>query len=447
MSKIKINLLDCEFSVRIWMVIISIAVICSDNRFWMFFSTWRGGSYTQVGITLLALTTLPLACILYKDNHPLKARYLIPCTVLFIMTAVYYRFGLTGVSMPTRVLVLIIVMYLIFNFSEKRKAAFLEIFTVVFAAAMLLGLAYYLLRWAGLDLTTMVLESPNPGKTALNQYYSISPFGVLLNKRIGFDYCGYFDESGCLGTYAALLFIATRGLARVSSGRGVLWLARIVLLVEGAVSLSFAFYLIMGIYLLVQCAVTRRWSLLLALIVVIAAVIFVMNLNVENETLIRLQQRLGSLIGGNGDVDNRLTDSANAKMGEFFVSGDVLVKLFGFGPGEFSSWQTSHVVDGASVYYYLYDRGYIGMLLYFGAIIAAFFYSGRPFARNWLLLAFFLISTYQRPEVFSSFYMIVLLLGATDYCVRPLEAGSHSLSRHSIGSMQLFPRRKAQSCK
>lgn len=405
------------------MILISFFVIVSDNRFWMFFSTWQEGTYTRIGIGLL-LACIPLTgYILHIDRTKLLARYLAPCAVMLVMVVTCYRFGLAGVSIPTRLLILIAFCHLLLCLSSTRKRQLLATFTIVFAFLMLLGLIYYLLRLIGIDCTAFMLDSPNPIKVELKQNYSISALGVLLNKGYGdgFNYCGYFDEAGCLGTFIALLFVASQ--EALWNNNRVLLTSEILLLVEGFFTFSFAFYLIVGLYLLIKCAVARRWSYVFAIVAAVVVIAFVMNWQFDNHSLMRLQERFSDFFNGDKTVDNRLSDAANMKMKEFFTADSIGVSLFGYGPSAFGTWQSANVVDGASVYYYLYDRGYLGMFLYFLSFILMFLYASKSGSRSWILLLLFTLSTYQRPEIFTSIYMTILILGANRWQKRDVSRG------------------------
>ena len=399
------------------MVVISVCIVASDNRFWMFISTWRGGSYYQIGAIVLAFAVFLLGILLFREKQTLFVKQLLPCVVFMVMILIYYRLTLED-GLPLRMLFLGILIYLLLSLSLKRKRQLLLVFAVVFALWLGLGLLFYVLKWAGFDLSSGTLISNNALKVAAGQYYSISPLGVVLNKSTGFDYCGVFDESGCLGTYTALVFIACN--ETVLNNSRIFRLSKILLIIEGVVTFSLAFYLLMIVYLVYLCVVGHRWRALVAILVGIAVLYLVMNVQIQSETVLRFQQRVMAFFDDGAVMNNRQSVNADVKMLDFFNSKYIDVQLFGYGSNAFALWQLANGVDGCSLYYYLYDRGYVGMFLYFLTVVSIYIFAAPKRSRNIVFLVVFALSAYQRPEIYSSIYMLLLVVGASTYKPSPL---------------------------
>ena len=390
----------------------AICFIVGDNRFWMSISTWANGMGSVVGTFAILLAGAFLLINLIREKTPLLAAYLLPVFAYLLLICVWGRFGLGGSSIAARSIALAFPIYAILCLRRNDKIKLLYSISVVFAVALGLSAVFFILKYLNISFPSFTLESSNPLKIAQGFQYEISIFGgSLLNRYGNLGYCGVFDEAGCVGTFVGLLFIALNECGSLEK-YPYIRLIKVAILVEGALSFSFAFVLMMFAYL--AFCLLRRGDLKITaiLIVTILAIVFLMVADFQQlGNFASLKTRVESLFSGGGVSNNRVNEQTAMIMHDFYHTNDIAISLFGYGQSAFAAMASKGMVDGASVEFYLYDYGYVGVALYYFIIVLLNRCSGRSIIGCWLPLLFFLISTYQRPEVMTSLYLAILMLG------------------------------------
>ncbi|MDN0055080.1 hypothetical protein [Collinsella ihumii] len=390
----------------------SALLIVGDNRFWMSISTWANGNGSLIagGAVLLSGTLLIVNTV--RERQPLRAEFLLPVFAYLLTIGVWTRFGLDGTMVANRDIAMVLPIYAILCLSRDDKIRLLYSVAMVFSIVMGLAAIFFLTRYLGGSFPFFELESSNPLKTVQGMYYEISMLGgVLLNRYGNLTYCGVFDEAGCAGTFAALLFIAVNECKEIDSFRYSRAI-KAILIIEGALSFSFAFFLMLAAYLAI--CLFRKGNVKLAGAVAALLMLTLFVIVVEPERLgsfVSLQRRTVALFSGEGLLNNRVNVQTDEIMRRFYGADDLLVSLFGYGRSAFNDIASAAGVDGCSVEFYLYDYGYVGIIFYYVLIAVLNRCSGRSMAGCWVPLLFFLISTYQRPEVMTSLYLAILMLG------------------------------------
>ena len=388
-------------------------LIAGDNRCWISISTWLGGFGATLAGGFVLLSGVLLVINLLRRKTPLLAYYLIPVAAYYLLIGTWHKFGLDGSSVATRLFAMGLPLYAMLSLDRQDKVRALYCVGVVFAALMGLSAAFFLLTYIGVSCPYFSLESSNLLKVSMGMHYEISYLGGSLIYRYGnLTYCGVFDEAGCVGTFAALLYIALRECSDIDSFPHAR-VVRAVILLSGVLSFSFAFFLLVVAYLVYSSFKRGNVKLAVGLMVLLIVAFTLTNIDLPQLSSSRsLSDRLEVLFSGGGFANNRVNDQTAMIMREFYKNQDPITALFGYGPGAFYSIANSAGVDGCSVEFYLYDYGYLGFALYYIVLVVLNRCSGRSLTGGWALLVLFLVSTYQRPEVISSLYLAILVLGS-----------------------------------
>lgn len=404
-------------------------LIIADNRFWMSISTWMGGAGATIAGGAILLAGALLIVNLIREKSSLRAEFLLPVFAYLLLIGVWGRFGLGDTPISTRSIALAFPIYAVLCLNRRDKIRLLYSVGIVFSIVMGLSAVFFILRYAGISIPYFVLEPSNSLKVAQGMHYEISYLGgSLLNRYGNLNYCGAFDEAGCVGTFSALLFVAVNECKSMQDFRYSRAI-KVMLVLEGALSFSFAFVLMMIAYLAI--CLFRRGDVKQAALVVVVLLAALLVTVVDSQQLGQLGSlkiRLEELFSGGGISNNRVNDQTSSIMREFYYTNDALVSLFGFGQSSFNAIASSTGVDGCSVEFYLFDYGYIGFALYYIVIIILNRSSGRSLFGSWIPLLFFLISTYQRPEVMTSLYLVILMLGSIQQETAEKDAFAHGKS-------------------
>lgn len=250
------------------------------------------------------------------------------------------------------------------------------------------GLCCHILRLGGLSpfgqITTVFTD---------NRYYDVYPF-LVYQQGLYFRFNSIFDEPGYYGTIIALFLV----LDNLDFSKR----QNIILLAGGVLTLSFAFYLIIGIALLFK--VIRNRSLLP--IITIAVSLFCLYKFFPDlfEIFTSRQEFIGLTSGE--FVDSRGgADSATYNL-QLIHSRPWYNILFGNGhdsPLLYSRDNTDGIAS-SSIYRLIFQIGYIGVAYIIVFILATAQRKFYPF----LFSCLFIMSLYQRPEIFDGIYIIML---------------------------------------
>lgn len=279
---------------------------------------------------------------------------------------------------------------------EEDRAFLFRTMIKCFAIMVLPSLIYFLLELVGVRMPSTVLQSPQLAKSVRGLYYSKYFLGLIIREStIGqIDrFCGIFDEAGYIGSMCAL-FIAS-GYGRINRK----WIT--LLFVEGFLSFSMAFYLIIVIFIIVKAFIKGALRFALTLLSIVMLLFLFLNVNFSNPSIQRLQSRI-DLTSSFLIEDNRLSQNAQSEFNQYIENGGIELWL---GNGMNAANENSRIYGSSSYMMVFYDYGILGILLYYG-VFAVYAYRHRtkqilPF------LVPFIASIYQRPYIFTMTYFVI----------------------------------------
>lgn len=284
-------------------------------------------------------------------------------------------------------------LFVLFLLPEEERKKIFEYMLGIFAVMTLPCLIYYLLQLAGIHLPYGILYGMNESKTAAGVYYE-HYFGGLIISGGPRRYCGMFDEPGVVGTYAALLFTGAE-----KKGNKVRWLV----LVEGLLSFSMACYAILLLYILMKVFTKGILPFLGTCAVMVIALNVFMNINFTNPSLSMIQSRINTsslmLV-----EDNRTSEEFDEFYEEFKETGGY--SLF-MGEGR-TVFDHRSLNPGSSYKMLLVRYGIMGVLLLIGIYGVILMRYGLT-KNNLPFVAAFTASVYQRPHIFTIFYVCLFL--------------------------------------
>lgn len=301
---------------------------------------------------------------------------------------------------------------------ESEQLSIFYYFRKIFCIILLLGILTY--PMALLNIRFMGIGNPlfseSEGWAEGGFYYKNYIFALYtandnaLLEYVG-RFCGVFNEPGIIGTFSALLLIADKYDLKKRYN--------VILLLGGTLSLSFAFFVLTGLYFILSGKIFSVFLLhrrgLLYLLVFIVSMLCLVYLfytkssfrHIINDRIIyRLQ---GFLLGD----DNRTTDAFDLLYNEFIDKGSFFEHMFGNGFG--TTVKDAAINMTSSYKTQIYDLGYFGIAyLYLICSYALLRVNAvKPRKQSVLLLVLFLISTYQRIGVLNVAYMSILLCGGS----------------------------------
>lgn len=270
-------------------------------------------------------------------------------------------------------------------FSREVFRLFINIFVVMVA----LALVFWLLALVGIVYPYKSIPPLNVLK--LHDYYVypffVSPAGIPV-----FRFYGPFDEPGVMGTLCGILICIEKfNLRNIKS---------IVLLIAGLCSLSFFFYVLVGVYFVLYFAIRRKSISKTILMVLFAISIYyvIQQVPVLSETLgFRFEWNAEK---GTFEGDNRInSDIVEATFEQ--IRG---TKQFWFGIDDKEGYLED--VMGSSSFMtviILYGMVFTVCYLLFFALYALYY------RESWwsvlLFLFVFLATIYQRPNTFNILYI------------------------------------------
>lgn len=203
--------------------------------------------------------------------------------------------------------------------------------------------------------------------------------------------CGLFNEPGFFGTLAILFWVSNRFQINKFS---------FVLLIASLFTFSLAFVVLLLIYFVLKAIFYRQFKFLLLIVLLGGAVLYLTTLEVDDSNLTFLLNRLfpedGGLI-----TDNRATYELD-KAWKIFIN-DPDKYLFGYG---------QHFdVRGSSYKVMVMKHGFIGIAFIFIPFILACFKLAKKNKDCIIFILVFIISIYQRPQIFNLAYFVILTGG------------------------------------
>lgn len=317
--------------------------------------------------------------------------------------------------------------------AEVKSACF-SLFYKIFAISLIPGIIVFLLRLVGVDLPHDVIYSTNELKTVIHHYYDHYWGSVIYRAGIGFSFCGMFDEPGTVGTFAGLL-LAANMVNIDKQGEGKLkpsWFD-IVILIGGILSSSKAFFAILFIIILHYLLNRGHMKAFAGVLALFISLIVLLNANINYSAIKEIQ----TIINNYMDTGTLALGRAHAGFDEgwkAFLHEAPSFILFGHGIG--TSQSVTAFAGSAEIRMLVYEIGFVGIIgevlwLYLTAKRSSLKHSRIINPSNLLILVFFL-SMYQRQNVLSANYIVLLFGGCANILLNELlQNESFQLRRES----------------
>lgn len=303
----------------------------------------------------------------------------------------------------------VVMCYLLLPSEQKIKAY--NIYLFIFAITLVLPIAYYFLLKIGINIPYSILEPQEAIKVMRGFQYKNYFLAVqrthsydLLSE---FKMCGIYDESGRLGTLAALFLVSERLKIKDK------W-QNILCLIAGILSFSLAFYIIIIIYYCGMCIFNRKFKNIMLIVIAIILYFVFLNIQFEDSAIQNLQSRISVTETGLAG-DNRTNDQFDLLMNDFNENSNIYTLIFGRGDGAIAEVQSDNNIDGSSYKCFIYNYGYLGFssiiiwLILFGVFKTKQMKSKEAKAQTWSIILAYILNIYQRPTSFYLGYMLILI--------------------------------------
>ena len=384
----------CIFAIMATMMVSAFAHSDTTLASESFRSIFMGVIY----VLLLMAFVISIPLINLK-NINMNIALLIGVVIIFTILNVFHSYETASVG------ILLIAQWVLFCLlpSDAKKYSF-KVFMKVWFIICLVGIFCFLFY---------ILKVPVPYQEV--PYYFSGNSLKYINYGLSFLYqnsdmvrlCGLCNEPGYLGTFCALILCVDRmNLKKFSN---------IVIFMAGLLTFSAAFYMIVIIYSALKVITAahenknmKKKILYYSGVALVLLSYFIILPNIQtgdiaiDKTLQRLTITSEGLSG-----DNRTTAEFDALYDSVMASNP----LFGMGNG-----YVSKTTSGGSLSYKvkIVNYGIIGCLLLWGTLLMAALYKNTKNKEVVLFVIVFFASIYQRPNVISLPYL-VLLVGGIEY--------------------------------
>ena len=416
---------------RIVAVVFAISFIAIMNPYFLW-SGYRGGIFSASGIPVLKLIyvlTIIAGIIFVANNSKISGDRFKLFVFLFIdMFVLVFVCGgrllyLSDINLSTFLNFLIVGLFcLLPDYMKKMIYQYCLLFFVI---SIIPGIIYSILTFFGVNLSMETITASSVIKQNNYVTYLHWPFAVQISKTYDlfgnlnrFRLCGIYDEPGRVGTISALFLAAEKYEFKKK------W-KNIVLLIGGILTLSLAFFLMIGIGEIIKLFKEKKTKQALIILLAIFAFFVFLKIDFTNVAISSFQQRFAITTSGLAGY-NRTDSLFDSIFSSYLKDSDIFSLLFGNGDGTIYKLVTEAGIGTASSYKCLiYDFGFLGTLLYLLWII---FYSYIYLLKNKSFSTFIMINVlmilctiYQRPNMFNPSYIIIPLCAISMYTIKENE--------------------------
>lgn len=320
--------------------------------------------------------------------------------LLWVFTRVTGKNPYAYKSIVPYVILVIIIGFLLMSNKQKRKA--FDIFSTLFAFSLVPGIIYLVLRFCNISISYNILESAHTIKNSMGVYYD-HYFGAIFAHYVygaSNRLCSIYDEPGVVGTFAALFLVGDYfNLKKIKN---------LILIIGGVLSSSIAFFTILLVAYVIFSYQNGNKKFVYTVFCVFILSTIVFNIETDNYIVLNLKNRL-QFENGELVADNRTNESFEHEYKEYLAS-NVFELLFGNGYG--AAAQNYRMNGSYSYKILLYDYGICGFVFIIFWIIYTYLAFCRSNKRSVVLLLVFLMSIYQRPDVLTIPFIVLLFGGA-----------------------------------
>ncbi|MGG2017467.1 polymerase [Bacillus sp. S10(2024)] len=285
--------------------------------------------------------------------------------------------------------------------TNEMKLKIYDYFIKIIAISYIPAIIVALLLLIGVDLSWDNLFSYSTSKSYYRQYLWSANYAVYhgLSEQYFFSFggsidrvCAMFNEPGVVGTVSALILISKRfKLNRLYEK---------IILIAGILSLSMAFYLLIGLYLLLR---SKKYAFLFIIAYILIFSLTPKDSYLYNRILYRFE------ITDKGVVGNNRTNDGFTYVYNDFKSSSIREQLFGMGEKEYFDKALNYKSDALSWKTFTIINGYILLLLHSLFFIYICLKEKNKTAMVFAL--FYFMSIYQRPFDFSLGYWLIFFGG------------------------------------
>ena len=286
-----------------------------------------------------------------------------------------------------------VILLLFFFIDDNVKAKALCLFRLFLLCISVLGVICYFSFILKIGLPyTLVPYYSEAGGFYVNYYFT-----YLLYDEPYLRLCGVFNEPGYFGTVLALMLVNNLNNIRLKGN--------IVMLIAGCLTMSMAFWVIILIGVVLS-SIKNIKALFISGSCMLILLITVNTVQFENKNITYLLGRF-QIDNNTGKIkgNNRTSSSFDNIEKDFRQNGD---KLFGFGNGYCN---LKNIKKTSSIKKYFVEWGYLGVILSYGLIMFAALLRCKHNLSAYIYWFCFLVSIYQRPNIFTTAYFLLLFGG------------------------------------
>lgn len=344
--------------------------------------------FLQYGIVAIAALLIWMRKTIILEN----IIFIIPCVIatLFPILDSYKNSEFSGLLM-----LLLMISFLLLDSTERYHT--LVYFRIVWLIICVIGIFCFLSYLLSVPLPYKELNYYNMSLESLNVQQRYISYGIVFfhKQNTMIRLCGICNEPGLFGTISALLLCADD----LNFKKKENW----IILIATILSTSVASILIIAIYMMLK----SRHDLKVFMLILFGILLYIFVLpkvQTGNPAIDYMLQRLtltdSGLVGNNRSnavVDSLLKQTIKQK------------PIFGYGNGYVGTKTT-----GVSTYkMYIVNYGILGFITMYGALFVSSILGNQNNKVGFCFIMVFFASIYQRPNVFTLYYMILLFGGIT----------------------------------
>lgn len=346
---------------------------------------------------VIGLAALIFSLILFLKDKKIKIIAFFAFIVFFVSITVRH-FSSFGIEPNLSFMPILLLSFLLLD-NKIQKQTF-DFFLLIYVILLIPSLILYVFIALGVSIDWTYLEAPYVGKSTMGLFYR-EYFGmVILSNQIFpfmsgelFRLSAIYDEPGVVGTVSALFLAATQFNIQNWKGK--------VLFISGILSFSFAFYVIIVIYLMFKNVKT-----LLKLIAITLFLIILLPDEIKDNRLVKnyVEEKINKTFSDIDSVDNRTDSIFDNAYKDFLPTTNIYLGL--------GKDATANLNTGSSSYKtIIYNHGIIGfisILLFYIVLLYNIKYKNQLFQ----LIPFFIVATasiYQRPTLETIWYLVIFI--------------------------------------
>lgn len=284
-----------------------------------------------------------------------------------------------------------IILLILLNKRDKNKI-YISLYKAL-SYLCFLGLLSYIFFLIKKPLNYITLPTVKEGWVFI-QYFAV----VILksSKIILYRFQSVFNEPGELGTIIGMILLFDENYKKLKK-------ERIILIISGVLTFSLAFYIFVFFkFLISEINLKKKFLIVMFLFFCFGFLgsSYIKNIN-GGELYYRVYGRIKTL------NFTRKNKEADLILKNFYENGNMLI-------GRREKVNENFNVDISSIETIIYEKGFLGLsiLILFFIFISNFFSVDKKVK---IRIIIFLLSIYQRPNIFQMLYLLILVTGV-GYC-------------------------------